>query len=570
MPTRSGTSSSSMHTRTSFGSSLLESSPVRTSPTRNGARNHRAAAPRSPYESPSRQMQLEFNLRLSISDRNFNDQLDEAAAERARLHEDQLTRAAEEHAKVRRGAELELQRLTLEEEKARLRSQEEQQRQIEQLQREKAQQQAEAQRRQLEVQRRDEEIARQAAEHQRKLQEAEARQKAQKEQEAAAERQRKEKEEAARKAKETADAAEKARAQQAVQQAAQTPAAPAVQTAPAVAPQPTAAAKAPRTAQAPNAAIEAIHTQYLELHQRMKEFRVTFWDANKKPGQPLKAAIGDARRNMRLKLGQINVARATSQAAIKSLRADSFDVALNTPGPTVDIRPFLVNQTIPPLANEQEAQYPAFLLYMWIMFEKFLLKQFEKEASNEDGRIVQEIGLIAASLFADQKYMWKGISLIDVLLAKMHHICPILFGMRGNMNTVQGQKCLGWMPIDKQPPTGEIYMQRIRGLSAGFAAMSLRAFKTVPALPMSEYWRVVVHVCNTPSEDLYPGHFAILGGLLRDFYKKFLGFYGVQARGVLRRAIVDLPARAPERCKEAAGIISVFQEQWKKENLFLN
>lgn len=512
-------------------------------------------------------MQLEFNLKLSISDRNFNEQLDQAAAERARLHEEQLARAAEEHAKVLRGAELELQRLSLEEEKLRLRSQEEQQRAIEQLQREKAQQQADAHRRQLEAQQREEEIARQVAEHQKKLQEAEARQKAQREQEAAAERQRKEQEEADRRAKETADAAEKTRVQQAAQQAAQQPPA---QAAPAVATQPTAAAKAPVSTQAPNDNINHIHTKYLELHQRMKEFRVAFWNQNKKAGQPLKEPVGNARRNMRLKLGQINVARATSQLAIKSLRADSFDVALNTPGPTVDIRPFLVSQTIPPLANEAEAQYPAFLLYMWIMFEKFLLKQFEKEAANEDGRIIQEIGLIAASLFADQRYMWKGVSLIDVLLAKMHHICPILFGVRGSMNSVEGQKCLGWMPIDKQPPTGEIYMQRIRGLAAGYAAMSLRAFKTVPALPMSEYWRVIVLVCNTPPEDMYPGHFAILNGLLRDFYKKFLSFYGVQARGVLRRAIVDVPARAPPRCKEAAGIISVFQEQWKKENLFLN
>ncbi|KAJ4989999.1 GLE1-like protein [Stagonosporopsis vannaccii] len=570
MPARSGTSYSSMHTRASFGSSIIESSPIRQSPTRNGSRNHRASVARDPYESPSRQMQLEFNLKLSISDRNFNEQLDQAAAERARLHEEQLARAAEEHAKVRRGAELELQRLTLEEEKARLRSQEEQQRAIEQLQKEKAQQQVEAQRRQLEAQRREEELVRQAEEHQRKLQEAEARQKAQKEQEAAAERQRKAKEEEDRRAKEAAEAvnaAEKARVQQVAQQVAQQPQ---TQAAPAVAAQPTIAAKVPTAAQAPNDAINNIHTKYLELHKRMKEFRVTFWNQNKKAGQPLKEPIGNARRNLRLKLGQINVARATSQAAIKSLRTDSFDIALNTPGPMIDIRPFLVNQTIPPLANEAEAQYPAFLLYMWIMFEKFLLKQFEKEASNEDGRIIQELGLIAASLFADQKYMWKGISLIDVLLAKMHHICPIMFGIRGNMNTVEGQKRLGWMPIDKQPATGEIYMQRIRGLSAGFAAMSLRAFKTVPALPMSEFWRCVVHVCNTPPADLYPGHFAILNGLLRDFYKKFLAFYGVQARGVLRRAVVDLPARAPERCRDAAGIISVFQEQWKKENVYLN
>lgn len=511
-------------------------------------------------------MQLEFNLKLSISDKNFNEQLDQAAAERARLHEEQLARAAEEHAQVRRGAELELQRLTLEEEKARLRSQEEQQRAIERLQTEKAQQQAEAQRRQLEAQRREEEIARQAAEHQKKLQDAEARQRAQKEQEAASERQRREREEADRKARETADAAERARAQQAAQQSSQLPPA---QAAPVVAVQPTAAAKAPAATQAPNDAINNIHTQYLELHKRMKEFRVAFWTQNKQPGQPLKEAIGNARRNLRLKLGQINIARATSQTAIKSLRADSFDVALNTPGPTIDIRRFLVSQPIPPLANEAEAQYPAFLLYMWIMFEKLLLKQFEKEASNEDGRIIQELGLIAASLFADQKYMWKGISLVDILLAKMHYICPIMFGVRGSMNTVEGQKRLGWMHIDKQPPTGEIYMQRIRGMSAGFAAMSLRAFKTVPALPMSEYWRVLVHVCNTPPQDLYPGHFAILNGLMRDFYKKFLGFYGVQARGVLRRAVIDVPARAPERCKDAAGIISVFREQWKKENISL-
>jgi len=46
-------------------------------------------------------MQLEFNLKLSISDKNFNEQLDQAAAERARLHEEQLARAAEEHAQVR-------------------------------------------------------------------------------------------------------------------------------------------------------------------------------------------------------------------------------------------------------------------------------------------------------------------------------------------------------------------------------------------------------------------------------------------------------------------------------------
>jgi nucleoporin GLE1 len=513
-------------------------------------------------------MQLEFNLRLSISDRDFNDRLDQAAAERARLHEEQLARAADEHKKVLRGAELELQRLTLEEEQTRLKREEAQQRDIERLQQEKARQQADAQRRELEAKQREEEAARQAAEHQRKIQEAEARLNAQKEQEAAAERQRLVKEDADRKAKEAATAAaEKARVQPAQPQQ-PVPVA-------AVAPTPTVATPAPAQATpagvqaAPTDEINNIHNKYLELHKRMKQFRVSFWNEHKRAGQSLKEPIGDARRNMRLKLGQINVSRETSQMAIKSLREQSFNIALQTPGPTVDIRPFIISQPIPPLANEAEAQYPAFLLYLWICFEKFLLKQFEKEASNEDGRIIQEIGLIAASLFADQRYMWKGIPLVDILLAKMHRICPILFGIRGSMRDAQGQARLGWMPIDKNPPTAEIYMQRVRGLAAGYASMSLRSFKAVPAVPMSDYWRTIVMVCNTPSEDLYPGHFAILNGLVRDFYKKFMAFYGVQAKGVLRRATIDVPARAPARCKEAAGTISVLPEGWKKERIFL-
>jgi nucleoporin GLE1 len=48
-----------------------------------------------------------------------------------------------------------------------------------------------------------------------------------------------------------------------------------------------------------------------------------------------------------------------------------------------------------------------------------------------------------------------------------------------------------------------------------------------------------------------------------------MAFYGVQAKGVLRRATIDVPARAPARCKEAAGTISVLPEGWKKERIFL-
>ncbi|CAO2650488.1 Nn.00g017800.m01.CDS01 [Neocucurbitaria sp. VM-36] len=566
MPARSGTSASSMHTATSFSSSFLESSPSRQSPTRNAVRPHRASLVQDPYESPSRQMALEFNLRLSISDRDFNDKLDQAAAERAKLHAEQLARAAEEHERVRRGAELELQRLVLEEEQAKLRREEAQRREVERLKQEKAREEAEAHRRGLEAKRREEETARQAAEHQRQIQETEARLKAQKEQEAAAERQKKEKVDADRKAAEAAATAEKARAQQIAQQPA--PQTTSTSTAPTTTTTATTTVSKPSTTtQAHSADVEQIHAKYLELHLRMKQFRIAFWNEHKKPQSPLKQPVGDARRALRTRLGQINVERKDSVAAIKRLREECFDMALNSRGPMIDIRPYIISHQIPPIANEAEAAYPAFLLYVWICFEKFLLKQFEKEAANEDGRIIQEIGLIAASLLGDQKYMWKGIPLTDIVLAKLHRACPPLFGVRGTMTTAEGRLRLGWLPTS----TLDAYNQRLRGVGAGYAAMSLRTFSSkAPALPISEYWRAIVSICNTPPEHLWPGHFAILNGLLRDYYKKFLSLYGVPARGVLRRATIDLPARAPERCKDAAGTVSVLPEGWKKERIFLD
>jgi nucleoporin GLE1 len=555
-----------MNTTASFSSSFMDGSPSRQSPTRNAVRSPRGSIVQDPYSSPSRQIAIEFNLRLSISDRDFNEKLDQAAAERAKLHEEQLARAAEAHRKVLRGAELEVQRMTLEEEQAQYRRHEAQQREIERLQREKAQQEADAQRRALEAKQREEEAARQAAEHRRQLLESEARIRAQKEQEAAAERQKKD--DADRRAKEAADAAEKARLQPAAQPQAPQPAPIA---APTATPAPTTISAPTSSAQATPTNVDQIHAKYLALHKRMKEFRVAFADQHKQKGSPLKAAVGDTRRNIRLRLGQINTDRKDSVAAIKRLREDSFNIALNTPGPTVDIRPYLVSQDIPQLADEAEAQYPAFLLYMWICFEKFVLKQFEKEAASTDGRTIQEIGLIAASLLADQRYMWKGIPLTDIVIAKLHRICPMLFGIRGTMNTAEGRIRLGWLPIDKSSPSEEQYGQRMRGLGAGYAALSLRSFNAkAPAVPMSEYWRAIVSICNTPTDSLWPGHFALLYGLTRDYYKKFLSFYGAQARGVLRRATIDLPARAPPRCKDAAGPVSTLPLGWAKENIRLD
>jgi nucleoporin GLE1 len=500
-------------------------------------------------------MQLEFNLLLSRSDRDFNDRLDQAAAERAKITDEQLAKAAQEHLRIQEGAKLELQRILLEEEQQKQRREEEQRKEIERLKLEKAKQEAEAQRQRLEEKRKEEELARQTAEHQKQIQEADARAKAQQQQ--AAQR------------RKDAQAQAAAAAQEKAQTPAQTqapPTAPVAATLPAttVAPAVTARALAPTAAPAPD--VEELHRKYMELHARMKKFRTTFYDEASQPGHPLKGVVGDARRTLRTKLGQISTDRKTTQRSIKEIREKCLDLAKQPGGPMIDIRPFIISRHVQ-FNTEAEAQYPAFLLYLWIQFGKFVVAQWKSEATS-DGAILQEVGLLAASLYADKNYMVNGVAPVtDLLLAKLHRKCPMLFGISGNTTSKEGLIRLGLDKYEGGSQENE-YAESIMGIGAGYASIHLRQYKsTVPAFDMADYWRAVVGIINTPSDALYPGHFLVLKGLLHDFVHKFLGYYGAPAKAVVRRAVTTFPARAPLTrygVRAAAEVVSVLPGTWKK------
>lgn len=511
--------------------------------------------------SPSRRaQQAEFTLVLHRSQRSLYDRLDFEAAQRAKAHDQELSQAAIKHESVLRGAQLERERLRLQEEH------EKKEREAQQLQENERLRQLT-----IDAQKRTEEAARKAAEQQRQLQEADARLKAQREQAEAAQKQQQQQQIAERvaaaKAREAAAAAEKLRAQQS--QLSQQPQAPRIApstTQPLAAKPQTTTEPQSTTAQQPaNTELELIHSKYLELHRRMKAFRTSFAKQHADKQSPLKAVVGDMRRAMRLRMGQITVDRKASVAAIAKMREEVFDKAKHTPGPVIDVRQFIISHSIPTLSNEADARYPALLLYAFCVFTKSLLKQFEAEAAGDDGRIIQEMGLIAASLLADQKYMWNGIPMTDIVMAKYHNACPILFGLRATMSTPEGQARLGWKKIHGEDPQVSVYHQYMMGLGCGFAALSLRQFSgKTPAVPMAEYWRALASICNTPSEYLYGGHFKVLQGLLRDYAKKFLLFYGAPARGILRKATVDLPARAPPRAVDTANLVAVLKDGWLK------
>lgn len=492
---------------------------------------------------------------LIRSDEDFNTRLDQAAAEHAKKHNEQLTQAALEHERVRQGAERECQRLILLQELERQKQEEAQRWELERIQREKEKQEAEKRQREVAAKQREEEAARKAEEQKKLIAEAEARLKAQKEQEEAVRKQKIAQDEADRKAKEAAIAAEKARIQAAQQQAAPAP----------TAPTPSTAAVQPVSSRAAsNANLEEIHTRYLQLHRRMKAFWQPFKKAAADKANPLKAPVGDMRREMRKATGQVTVKREESKVVITKLR-EIIRKARAAGGPTIDIRPFILSYPIPTLSNEAEAQYPAILLYAFICFEKFVVKQFQQEAASDDGKIIQELGAIAASLFVDKEFAWNGIPMIDLLLAKLHKACPLLFGISGDMATPAGRERLGWIKISGDDPDVNTYNQRMLGLACGFASLSLRIVAQ-PAIPMSEYWRAISSLCNTPPDRLYSGHFMVIKGLVRDFADKFLKSYGVPAKAVLRRATITLPMRAPDRAKDTASLVKVLPDAWKAQN----
>jgi nucleoporin GLE1 len=507
------------------------------------------------YREESDQLVRDFNQILIRSNRDLTERLDLTVERHAKIHQDKLLQAAAEHDRVRQFAEREKLRVFLEEEQIRLKKEEQQQREIARLKQEKARQEEEARQRVLQQKLKEEEAARKAAEQAKQIRDAEARAKAEKEEALAAQKQKAEREEAERKAKEQA---EKTKAQQAQV------ALPVTQAATVPIPVPSQSAS---STQRSNAEREAVHQQYLDLHKRLKAYRDWMTTEGKKI-PALKSLVGDSRRELRIKAGQITTDRNNSKATIFAIRQ-----VLNKAKETgnllsQDIRPFIISHPIPPLADESEAQFPALLLYLLHMFAKFILAQFISEAGKDDGKILQEIGLIAASIFADPVYTWNGIPLVDLMLAKYHRVCPVLFGIYGREDTVRGRERLGWLSVDGKSRSTNDHHQRMLGLSSGFAALTLRAFKNHPAIPMSAYWRAVAVVVDTPPADLTTTHMVVLKGLLRDYAAKFIEFYGGTALALLRASVIEVPKRAPPAATEGANLLKVLPDLWKR-GLFL-
>ncbi|KAK0920724.1 hypothetical protein LTR91_018330 [Friedmanniomyces endolithicus] len=550
-----------------FGASEHSRSTPRSSPSRqrlSGSRSgrvnghsrssHRDSSANS-NDGPSRQLWEEFGRVVLDDDRSFKRSLDVQTAEQERLHRIALDEALAHHEAVRQSAERARERVDLEIWREQRRREEVERKTVEEQKRRLAAEEAEREEEHLADVRRSQEQCKQ--------QEARKREKEDVERQTEAEKQRLEREKAEllrKTAQEKEDADRKTREAAASRERelkkAQNPDPPPIQLQPKTnGVTPTTTSKAPTTEQqqAPlaSAAIsglvsnpeqrKAVHQRYLTLWRRLKAFRIETEKQCKDAGFK---NLGELKRSINTQVGMINKTdKAANKTYLTKIEA-IFKQALSIAGPTVDIREYLPSADPATLAQATpaDAQYPAILLYLLHQFAKRTIRQLIAEGG-ADTEVCDPIGIILVQVFARPDYQWREHSLIDLLWAKYHFLCPQLFGIR------------------VQEGEGEEYFRRVTGLAAGFSAVTLRDFSKSrnrnPA-PNTLWWESTARILNLSATQTQMTHFVILKASITDFVPRILQLFGGAGKAVIKNAVTVFPGKAakvvPKMQGEKAGM----------------
>ncbi|ERS98731.1 hypothetical protein HMPREF1624_05518 [Sporothrix schenckii ATCC 58251] len=314
----------------------------------------------------------------------------------------------------------------------------------------------------------------------------------------------------------------------------------------------TAAAAAPaKTAPGPAAAPAATTPdRHIEVHKNLKALR-RFVAQQSKTNPTLKSRMGDMRRDIRKSFGQLTSGglrenRVPVARIITTLTAGLKEV----PSELMDPSQFVLEPRTQPVegAFHNEPQLPSLYLYLLNVLSKAAIAQFINE-SGADPRTAEAIGQAVVKVYSEAEFLWRGKPMIDMLIAKYRVVCPVLFGFRGNDKMERGRAQVGWRKEDGRWIPEQYHIDRMTGLGAGFAAITLRDFSRVKRespWPPTVYWTALAQIVNTPPEEMSETQCYVLKAMIADNESKFLGFYGNAGVAALRSALVDYPARIPK------------------------
>jgi nucleoporin GLE1 len=237
--------------------------------------------------------------------------------------------------------------------------------------------------------------------------------------------------------------------------------------------------------------------------------------------------------------------------------------------PEVDVTMFLVS----PPTEIGSTKGPALLLYLLNILAKAIISQFISEASVSP-KSADPVGIMGSTMFAQEDFRWNGFSLVDILIAKFHVVCPVLFGIYGDEATSEGKRRLGWTREEKTGHwvSGQRHFERMTGLGAGYAAIALRNFdnsRHENPFPPYHFWTTLASITNVPAAEVTSTHFAVLKAMIENNEQRILQFFGDGGIMALRAALIEFPRRVGFNSSAAKAVAILTDVLRKDKKIFL-
>ncbi|OAQ85652.1 RNA export mediator Gle1 [Purpureocillium lilacinum] len=301
--------------------------------------------------------------------------------------------------------------------------------------------------------------------------------------------------------------------------------------------------------------------RYIQIHQELKKLRKDLTAQSKVPGSPLKGKMGTFRREIRVAIGQLTGGKgANAQPTSKIMGILRESLGGQVPSPPIQVGRFVVEPREPVEgATYNEETLPALFIYLINICAKGVISQFINECG-PNPKAADPIGVFTAQVFSHKDFQWRGKSLIDILIAKFRVVCPVLFGFRGSDRTERGRLAIGWRKDGPSWITEQSHNDRMAGLGAGFASISLRDFSKaskVNPYPPTHYWKAMAGIINTPPNETSNTQYVVLRSMIDGHEQRFLNFYGNAAVTALRLALVEFPKKAPQNASAAGSLLAL-------------
>jgi nucleoporin GLE1 len=239
----------------------------------------------------------------------------------------------------------------------------------------------------------------------------------------------------------------------------------------------------------------------------------------------------------------------------------------------IDITPYIASVPPEKLQEGGNPQYPAALLFLLNHFAKAIMSQLAQEVSR-DTLAADPIGILAVTMFSAPEFLYNGHSLIDVLWAKYHKVCPVLFGITGTEKSAAGRARLGWRVDGGSEVSPQEHYDHMTGFAAGFAAITLRDFsksRNESPAPIHLFWTAMARIVSTPNNEQTPTHYVVLYNMLKHSVPRFIGFYGLAAIAALRSACIVFPSGGGPQSASGTGsdstvlAVQALPHSWKKD-----